>query len=96
MTELEREAEKLTELLKGKAVRIVWRHRPGEIAIEFDGDAKTRLFVTATPMDWIFLLRDRDCVAAPTTNKLSPCEIGKVCFGTKRNCRNASYFRSWG
>jgi hypothetical protein len=45
MTDLEREAEKLTELLKGKTVRIVWRHRLDEIAIEFDGDDRTRLFV---------------------------------------------------
>jgi hypothetical protein len=50
MTELEREAEKLTELLKGKTVRIVWRHRPDEITIEFDGDDRARLFVN----------RDRD------------------------------------
>ena len=45
MTELEQEAEKLTELLKGKPVRIVWRHRRDDIAIEFDGDDRTRLFV---------------------------------------------------
>lgn len=45
MTELERQAKELTELLKGKTVRIVWRHRPDEIAIEFDDDDRTRLFV---------------------------------------------------
>jgi hypothetical protein len=49
MTELEREAEKLTQLLKGKTVRIVWRHRPDEIEIEFDGDDRTRLFVNRDP-----------------------------------------------
>jgi hypothetical protein len=43
MTDLEMEAEKLMELLKGKTVKIVWRHRPDEIAIEFDD--RTRLFV---------------------------------------------------
>ena len=49
MTDLELEAEKLTELLKGKTVRIVWRHRPDEIAIEFEGDDRTRLFVNRDP-----------------------------------------------
>jgi hypothetical protein len=49
MTELEREAEELTELLRGKTVRIVWRHRPDEIAIEFDGEDRTRLFVNRHP-----------------------------------------------
>jgi hypothetical protein len=49
MTELEQEAEKLTELLKGKTVRVVWRHRADEIAIEFEGDDRTRLFVNRDP-----------------------------------------------
>lgn len=49
MTELEQEAEKLTALLKGKTVRIVWRHRAGEIAIEFDDRDRTRLFVNSDP-----------------------------------------------
>ncbi len=49
MTELEQEAEKLTELLKGKTVRIVWRHRADEIVIEFDDADRTRLFVDRAP-----------------------------------------------
>ncbi|MGX9432511.1 MULTISPECIES: hypothetical protein [Bradyrhizobium] len=49
MTELEQEAEKLTELLKGKTVRIVWRHCADEIAIEFDDGDRTRLFVNRDP-----------------------------------------------
>jgi hypothetical protein len=45
MTELEIEAEQLTQPLKGKTMKIIWRHRPDEIAIEFEGDDRTRLFV---------------------------------------------------
>lgn len=33
--ELKREARQLTRMLKGKVVSKVWRHRPGEIGIEF-------------------------------------------------------------
>ncbi len=45
MDELEEEARHATELLSGKCVREVWRHRPAEVGIEFtDG---TRLFVDA-------------------------------------------------
>ena len=41
--QLKREAKKATAMLKGKTVRIVWRHRENEVGIEFsDG---TRLFV---------------------------------------------------
>ncbi len=44
---LEQEADRATELLKGKVVSIVWRHREGEIGIQFtDG---TRLFVDHIP-----------------------------------------------
>jgi len=43
ITDLENEAARLTDLLKGKAVKIVRRHRPSEIVIEFDDG--TRLFV---------------------------------------------------
>ena len=43
MTDLDNEAKKLTDLLKGKTVKIVWRHRRDEVAIEFDD--RTRLFV---------------------------------------------------
>jgi len=40
---LSKEAERATALLRGKEVATVWRHRKGEVGIEFaDG---TRLFV---------------------------------------------------
>jgi hypothetical protein len=43
---LESEGRRATELLKGKVVSAIWRHRNGEVAIEFtDG---TRLFVDHT------------------------------------------------
>lgn len=42
---LKNEAERVTELLHGKVVRAVWRHRAGEVGLEFtDG---TRFFVDA-------------------------------------------------
>lgn len=41
--ELVHEARKLAKYVAGKTVRQVWRHRPGELGIEFtDG---TRLFI---------------------------------------------------
>ena len=40
---MEDEAKRATKLLKGKTVKKVWRHRPEELAIEFDDG--TRLFV---------------------------------------------------
>ena len=44
---LDEEAVRATEMLSGKVVRTVWRHRPGEVGIEFvDG---TRLFIDAPP-----------------------------------------------
>jgi hypothetical protein len=44
--ELEDEALRATDLLKGKTVQTVWRHRQKEVGIEFtDG---TRLFVDQT------------------------------------------------
>lgn len=44
-TELADEAQRATELLRGRQIARVWRHRPGELGIEFtDG---SRLFV-----DW--------------------------------------------
>ncbi len=47
MSTLQLEAERATEMLCGKTVSMVWRHRPGEVGIEFtDG---TRLFVDRTP-----------------------------------------------
>jgi hypothetical protein len=45
--ELEREAARLTELLRGKAVKLVRRRRPSEVMIEFEGG--TRLFVDNGP-----------------------------------------------
>ncbi|MEO5679667.1 MAG: hypothetical protein ABIS47_08360 [Acidimicrobiales bacterium] len=45
MDELSREAQEATEMLSGLTVRLVRRHRPTEVMIEFaDG---TRLFVDA-------------------------------------------------
>jgi hypothetical protein len=42
-TELSEEAARLIDILRDKTVKTVWRHRPGELGIEFtDG---TRLFV---------------------------------------------------
>ena len=46
MTDLEDEAKKLTDLLRGKVVKVVRRHRLGEVMIEFDDG--TRLFVNNT------------------------------------------------
>jgi hypothetical protein len=43
MADLEDEARKLTDLLQGKTVKVVIRHRSREVVIEFDDG--TRLFV---------------------------------------------------
>ena len=43
MTDLEDEATRLSDLLRGKVVTAVRRHRPDEILIEFDDG--TRLYV---------------------------------------------------
>jgi hypothetical protein len=43
MADLEDEAAKLTDLLRGKIVKVVRRHRLGEVVIVFDDE--TRLFV---------------------------------------------------
>jgi hypothetical protein len=43
MNDLEKEAAKISRLLKGKTVKIVRRHRVSEIMVEFDDG--TRLFV---------------------------------------------------
>lgn len=46
MPDLDDEAKRATAMLEGKSVRQVWRHRVGEVAVEFtDG---TRLFVDAS------------------------------------------------
>ena len=47
MLELEGEATKLTDLLRGKTVKLVRRHRSGEWVIEFDDG--TCLFVDNIP-----------------------------------------------
>jgi hypothetical protein len=43
MADLEDEGRKLTDLLRGKTVKVVRRHRSGEVMIEFDDG--TRLYV---------------------------------------------------
>jgi hypothetical protein len=43
---LKMEAEHATEMLHGKTVRVVWRHRSKEVVLEFTD--KTRLFVDCT------------------------------------------------
>ena len=46
MPNLDGEAKRASDLLAGKCVRLVRRHRPGELLVEFtDG---TRLFVDAS------------------------------------------------
>lgn len=46
-SKLQQEAARATALLGGKVVAKIWRHREGEVGIEFtDG---TRLFVDHTP-----------------------------------------------
>jgi hypothetical protein len=46
-SKLQLEAERATEMLRGKTVAVVWRHRSGEVGVQFtDG---TRLFVDRTP-----------------------------------------------
>jgi hypothetical protein len=47
MAELEDEATKLTNSLRGRTVKVVRRHRLGEVMIEFDDG--TRLFVNNIP-----------------------------------------------
>jgi hypothetical protein len=44
--DLENEAKKLTDLLHGKSVKVVTRHRAREVVVEFDGG--TRLFDAAS------------------------------------------------
>jgi hypothetical protein len=50
MDDLAEEADRATEMLKGRSVRIVYRHRDREVAIEFDDG--TRLYVDSqTPVE---------------------------------------------
>ena len=44
---LQAESETATLLLEGKVVKKIWRHREGELVIEFCDN--TRLFVDRTP-----------------------------------------------
>ncbi|MGV3530907.1 MAG: hypothetical protein ACO1QR_00950 [Chthoniobacteraceae bacterium] len=45
-SELQAEAARATEMLHGRVLRQIWRHRPGEIGLEFEDG--TRLFVDST------------------------------------------------
>lgn len=45
--ELASEARRATEMLQGKPVKVVWRHTPAELGIEFNDG--TRLFVDMRP-----------------------------------------------
>jgi hypothetical protein len=47
MRELEDEATKLTDSIRGKTVKVVRRHRSAEVLIEFDDC--TPLFINAIP-----------------------------------------------
>lgn len=44
--DLEAEAARATKMLRGRIVKQIWRHRAGEIGIEFEDG--TRLFVDAS------------------------------------------------
>jgi hypothetical protein len=57
MSELESEASKLTDILRGKAVNVIKRHRPGEIMIEFEDGS--RLFVNRASTGLEFSVTDR-------------------------------------
>lgn len=49
MHDLEKEAQQATRMLSHKVVHALWRHRPGEVVIQFaDG---TRLFIDRTSDD---------------------------------------------
>jgi hypothetical protein len=56
MRELEDEAIKLTDLIRGKTVEVVRRHRSGEVLIEFNNG--TRLFINAIPDGLEFSITD--------------------------------------
>ena len=42
-SKLQLEARRATEMLRGKTVSTVWRHRPSEVGIQFEDG--TRLFI---------------------------------------------------
>ena len=57
--DLEQEASRATEMLKGKTVKIVQRHRDKEIAITFDDN--TRLYVdSSSPLELSVLLNTEE------------------------------------
>jgi hypothetical protein len=46
---LRMEAQRATEMLRGKTVSVVWRHRPGEAAIQFADGQDCLLITRETP-----------------------------------------------
>jgi hypothetical protein len=56
MEDLENEAKKLTNLLRGKSIKLVRRHRVREVVIEFEDG--TRLFVDAASDPLEFAVTD--------------------------------------
>ena len=48
---LEEEAKHATELLAGKVVEKVWRHRPGEIAIQFSDGSRLIADINASALE---------------------------------------------
>ena len=59
MVDLEDEGRKLTDLLQGKTVKIVRRHRSREVMIEFEDG--TRLFVDNIPDGLEFSVTGGSC-----------------------------------
>jgi hypothetical protein len=57
MPALEDEATKLTGLIRGRTVKAVKRHRPGEVLFEFEQG--TRLFINAIPNGLEFSVTER-------------------------------------
>ena len=48
---LEEEAERATEQLAGKIVAAVWRHRPGEIVIQFTDGSRLFADINGTALE---------------------------------------------
>ena len=48
---LEEEAKRATEQLAGKIVEVVWRHRPGEIVIQFTDGSRLFADINGTALD---------------------------------------------
>lgn len=57
LSPIEDEARRATDMLRGRVIKQVWRHRPGEVGIEFeDGarlivDSSTALELSITGVD---------------------------------------------